>query len=310
MGGKIDYQLIQGRGPYAFRIPGTNYHRIGSLVPIEGEHPKFAQLYIYDTKNEVANRISAIHDDQIGAELDPNIIHDLQMMLNQINPYAKVFRYARDLLPPNRRIELRMQILEQRGPNQRQYNKPSCSEVAALMVGDGSQSTNRRDVIVSTLDNRLKRIDETHPCYMPLQYPLLFPHGEDGWKLDIPYQCVPRARSQRQRMVTLRDFTAYRIQNRLNEGKTLLQGGRAFQQYLVDYYAAIEDDCLRYYKSNQKQLRSEVYRGIQDAINVGDTNASLIGRRYIFTSSFTGGHLSNIRPSRFIHNIYSKPAMA
>nr|DAD25034.1 TPA_asm: hypothetical protein HUJ06_026498 [Nelumbo nucifera] len=251
MGGKIDYQLIQGRELAYWYLSKENAQSLHSYIYIYIYiYIIYIYIYIYDTEHEIANSLSSIHNDQIGAELDPNIVHDIQMMLNQINPYAKFFRSARDL----------------------QYNKPSCNEVAALMVGDGSQSINRHDVIVSTLDNRLKRIDKTYPY---------------GWKLDIPYQCVPCARSQHQHMVTLRDFTAYRIHNRLNEGKTLLQGGRAFQQYLVDCYAAIEDDRLRYCKSNQKQLRSEVCQGIQDAINVGDTNASLIGRRYILPSSFT-----------------------
>ncbi|CAB5190395.1 unnamed protein product [Rhizophagus irregularis] len=36
-----------------FTIHGQVYHFIGSLLPNEGEAPKFAQLYIYDTENEM-----------------------------------------------------------------------------------------------------------------------------------------------------------------------------------------------------------------------------------------------------------------
>ena len=39
-------------------LNGQNYHRIGSLLPESGQTPKFAQLYIYDTENEVKNRVS------------------------------------------------------------------------------------------------------------------------------------------------------------------------------------------------------------------------------------------------------------
>ena len=35
-----------------------NYHQIGSLIPESGNTPKFAQLYIHDTENEVKNRVS------------------------------------------------------------------------------------------------------------------------------------------------------------------------------------------------------------------------------------------------------------
>ena len=46
MGGKIDHTVLDGRGPYVFQISGSNFHRIGSLLPIPGDMPKFAQLYI------------------------------------------------------------------------------------------------------------------------------------------------------------------------------------------------------------------------------------------------------------------------
>jgi hypothetical protein len=60
LGGKIDSTVNQGKGPPIFRMHGQNYHRIGSLLPAEGCPPKFAQLYIYDTDNEISNRIQAV----------------------------------------------------------------------------------------------------------------------------------------------------------------------------------------------------------------------------------------------------------
>ena len=60
MGGKIDKTINDTRGPYTFRLYGENYHRLGSLLPNEGQSPKWAQLYIYDTENEIRNRLSAI----------------------------------------------------------------------------------------------------------------------------------------------------------------------------------------------------------------------------------------------------------
>jgi hypothetical protein len=58
LGGKIDSGVENGPGPPHFVISGQNYHRIGSLVPKTGQPPKFAQLYIYDTQNEINNRLS------------------------------------------------------------------------------------------------------------------------------------------------------------------------------------------------------------------------------------------------------------
>jgi hypothetical protein len=36
-----------------FRVNGQIHHRIGSLVPLLENCPKFAELYIFDTKNEL-----------------------------------------------------------------------------------------------------------------------------------------------------------------------------------------------------------------------------------------------------------------
>ena len=60
MGGKIDKKFNNGSGPYVFKLHGQNYHRIGSLLLEEGSTTKFAQLYIYDTENEVSNRARVI----------------------------------------------------------------------------------------------------------------------------------------------------------------------------------------------------------------------------------------------------------
>ena len=55
---KIDTSYNIGRGPPTFRIHGQTHHLIGSLIPMPNSPPKFAQLYIYDTNNEINNRLS------------------------------------------------------------------------------------------------------------------------------------------------------------------------------------------------------------------------------------------------------------
>jgi hypothetical protein len=63
-------------------------------------------------------------------------------------------------------------------------------EVIALMVGDGSEGVNRRDVVVAQEAGPFQRISELRVGYMTLHYPLLFPYGEDGWHLNIPLNGV------------------------------------------------------------------------------------------------------------------------
>ena len=60
MGGKIQHSLNSGGGPYSFVLSGMNYHHIGSLLPPLGGRPVYSQLYVYDTDNEVGNRVRAV----------------------------------------------------------------------------------------------------------------------------------------------------------------------------------------------------------------------------------------------------------
>jgi hypothetical protein len=60
-------------------------------------------------------------------------------------------------------------------------------ELAMLIVGDWSLENYKRDIIVSNRKKGLQRISIFHPAYMPLQYSLLFPHGEGGFQLVINY---------------------------------------------------------------------------------------------------------------------------
>jgi len=57
-GTKVDTRYNTSRGPPTFRIHGQVHHLIGSLLPMPNNSPKFAQLYIYDTENEVKNRLA------------------------------------------------------------------------------------------------------------------------------------------------------------------------------------------------------------------------------------------------------------
>jgi hypothetical protein len=102
MGANIDRSMNNGRGPPVFKVSGQVHHRIGPLLPANGNSPKFLQLYIYDTTNEVKNRFCALHPDERSSEsLDPKIAERLVKMLDDHNPLARQFRLARDRLAEN-----------------------------------------------------------------------------------------------------------------------------------------------------------------------------------------------------------------
>ena len=209
MGGRIDHSVNDGRSPYVFRINGSNHHKIGSLLPRSGQLPKFGQLYIYDTSNELSNRMIALRASRRRSGIRPDIVQGLQHMLDAVNPYVAVFRKARDMLRDHGEVlDLRIRIIQAR--EGRQYIRPTAEEVAGLLVGDGTEHYGSRDVIIQKMDGTLQRIGEIHPSYMPLHYPLLFPYGTDGWSPDI--QRITNSSTSRS-TVTMREFYAFRIQD-------------------------------------------------------------------------------------------------
>ena len=82
LGGNADRLVNNGSGPYVFRVNGQTHHRIGSFLPVHGQKPKFAQLYIYETDNEVKNRIDAIIQEDDRNYVDPDIVTGLMEMLD------------------------------------------------------------------------------------------------------------------------------------------------------------------------------------------------------------------------------------
>lgn len=96
VGGKVDEGVNRRLGPYFFRICGQNYHRIGSFLPVDGQQLKFAQLYIYDTKHEVSNRMQPFSSSRKQIEIDSSFICGLIDMFDEVNVIVKAFRMARD----------------------------------------------------------------------------------------------------------------------------------------------------------------------------------------------------------------------
>jgi hypothetical protein len=147
-------------------------------------------------------------------------------------------------------------------------------EVAALMVGDGFYVVDRCDVVVAQQVGPFQRIFKLHVGYMALHYPLLFPYGEDGWHSNIPLNGVladanldedhaeEYDHQRKHHNVTMDEFYGYRLQHRDINGITLLPGDRLRHQYIVDAYAAIEQNYLKYLHLNKKKLRVDLYQGL------------------------------------------------
>lgn len=183
-----------------------------------------------------------------------------------------------------------IKLIGKRKGDARTYNLPSVDEVAGLIVGDLDESLGDRDLIIETQSGDLQRINELNAAYLGLQYPLLFPFGEDGYREDIPLCQVKKTPNTNPRKnVSMREYFAYRMHERELDATTILSSKRLFQQFLVDAYTMVESSRLAYIRQNQKKLRCEMYKGLADALIRSETNPGTRGKRIILPSTFTGG---------------------
>ncbi|XP_057456530.1 uncharacterized protein LOC130747576 [Lotus japonicus] len=289
IGGKVETTVNNGGGPPQFVLSGQNYHRIGTLLPQPGEMPKFAQLYIYDTQNENANRMKPFNSLKEADKLDISLVDELKQMIDESNVLAKSFRKVRDYINYTQGSAFALRLFRKRGKDPRTYNLPTSDEIAALIVGDFDTVEVGRDIIVKK-EGVLTRIHETHTSFIPLQYPLMFPFGEDGWQEDIPLSGIAASTSSRVKpRVTLREFICFRIQERNNENGNVLLCRRLFQQFVVDCYTMLESQRLSYLRNNQKLIRADFLSGLEEAMSRGETDSSSLGTRIVLPASFVGG---------------------
>ncbi|GJV90074.1 helicase [Tanacetum coccineum] len=288
-GARIDHLINVGRGLYTFRINGQNCHRIRSLLPKDGTQPSEgvngtivgSLIKMFDQNSSI---VKAFQMARYWCYSHTSVNVELRLLFERTNSRqynAPTVAEVAALITNSVNVELR--LLSER-TNSRQYNAPTVAEVAALITNDFGDGAPTRDIVVNKKDSGPKRILELHPSYMALQYPLLFPYGEDMYHDKIIKE----------------------------HGITLLRGGRLFQQYLVDAYTAIEEQILGWTRNNQDPLRVDLYHNVCDAITMGDTNATGLGKRIVLPHSFTGGPrymMQNYQDAMALCRAYGNPDM-
>ncbi|KAL6544248.1 hypothetical protein OROGR_010745 [Orobanche gracilis] len=100
------------------------------------------------------------------------------------------------------------------------HSKSKRDIVAAIIIGDINPDYDQRDIVVDERSKGLQYINEYHPSYLALRYPLLFTYGEDGFRNDVPH--AMGRNSKKKKNVTIREHLAYRIQDRAEESPTIL----------------------------------------------------------------------------------------
>ncbi|GJX91672.1 hypothetical protein Tco_0344998 [Tanacetum coccineum] len=284
LGANVDSSINNGRGPYVFRISGQNYHWIGSMCLDEGNPPRFLQLYIHDTSNEVNNHMANFGGEHEGG-LKREIMEDLIEFLDNNNALVHLFHTARSKYMEGNIPEFKVRLYNVIGT--RQYELPIAETIGAIVFGGSLVMESKFDLIMEEHSCFPQRVNKLHPCYMSLQFPLLFVYGEEGYQKDMKLLNVPGQSMKADKRMSMNMYYLYQIHDRLNHYNLLSRGGKLFQQYIVIAYCAIKQSRLDYPKK-QSNIRNEYLSGLYDAIMRGDRDESDLGMRTILTASFTG----------------------
>nr|GEW81629.1 hypothetical protein [Tanacetum cinerariifolium] len=97
----------------------------------------------------------------------------------------------------------------------------------------------------------------------------------------------------------MREWFAYRIQDRPNVFSTTLNSRRLFQQFLVDGYTTVEANRMLYIKNQNKELRTETYARLFESVESSNQDLpKKRGKKYIVPPSFTVYSLKRSRKDK------------
>ncbi|RPA94039.1 hypothetical protein L873DRAFT_1940408, partial [Choiromyces venosus 120613-1] len=266
-------------GVYSFRIKGALYHNHGPLLPIDGERPKFAQIYVHDSRDldaQVSHRMNVFQDNS----LDQTILSTLTQLLQQCNWLVQTYETAGETLRSNPQlpVTLQLKVLNPWDKDPRTYNVPTADEIGILIVGSGDEEFDKRDIIIQARSGEneyqgLTRISEINPYYLALQYELLAQQRQDN----------PTTARGGSKHVSLAMWHSFHLFEREGTRSLLHCGGRLFQEWVVDAAAVNEQNSLRWVRQNQSKLRAQALSGLMERLDTTglDSDLESVGHRVI-----------------------------
>ncbi|CAG8660673.1 35357_t:CDS:2 [Gigaspora margarita] len=208
MGVHLNQHFANGKDSvYTFRVQGGVYHAIGSLLPPIENSPKYLHLYVYNTEHEINNQL------QIMPNLCRDTIELLKNILDEVNPFVANFRYLSIL---ENIANYKLIIKADHRLDQRTYNAPTASQVAAIWVESSNPSE-----FLSNKDNKKTMLTE----YFHL-------NATDLEARNYTYSEIPRATS----FEDLKYINGYLCHNfkESAQRKNLLEADRSLHECMFD----------------------------------------------------------------------------
>ena len=271
---------------------GQLLRRIGPLEQKEGNIPRGAQCMFYGPEDAARHRATNAFkggQNKKKNDMDKTIFTKLHRILiaannKYIDSFLSVKEYVkrkgvkgciRDLVLAIHANESTESLI-----HQGRLNAPRVKEVALLMPNE-IRPDEKRFLLFNYKepDDRvgLEFIPDYHRSYDPLQYPLLFPDGRDGWHFGLDH--------------TLLEHINYMMMDRDGITNPILCSKTLGQQFILDQYCKVELERLRWVELNQKTIRAELYSGLGDSVKKCEDLQDLgrMGKKVILPSTFTGG---------------------
>ena len=151
-------------------------------------------------------------------------------------------------------------------------------ELAALVHVANIQELRPRGILIHRNGSSAsQKVSILSPQYELLQYPLLFPHGTPGW-------CPPSTNGH-----SFSQINWYRF--RLLTEARFRWFGRLTNEYLVDMFSRVEEECLDYIQSGCMHQMDEAMRRKEAAFVIDpDNQAEELSSAFTLPSSFIGSH--------------------
>lgn len=117
-----------------FKVQGQVYHRIGSLMPMPDDTPKFLQIYFMGGEDERVD--TRCTHNNINSPQGKRIVGILEPFFQEHNHLIRLFKTLMPRLVNDNHIIVIRPDKTPAGEHERRFNAPTINDVAVIMVGD------------------------------------------------------------------------------------------------------------------------------------------------------------------------------
>lgn len=190
-------------GPMPVLLNGEFHRQIGSMLAGDNQVPSFDQLYIMDSDKANDYRLNNPVIENLPKK-DPHLFYVLDKLIRANHPMSGIltnsYEFYQELEQnyPDQLNNFRIILVEDKNApdeikdprlHRRQVNLPTKDESTVFAIW--SSSTDEPPPLKGiwvTKKGQLTELWKHHPMNDSLLYPCLFPCGDDGYNLNIPYK--------------------------------------------------------------------------------------------------------------------------